>query len=220
MFDVMLDKPPTIQPDIDNPWYYWSAITSCYRGDLYFRYKLLPQVKEAIDLVPWQPESSESLGLELQPAGVPNIEDTNASELGALEAQRQTRTQELLARPGQGKFRDGLIEAYGRRCAVTGCDAVDALEAAHIEPYCESLSNCLPNGLLLRADIHRLFDLDLIGIEPIEPYARIRLSPELLNTSYRDLDGRTLSVPVDESLRPCKERLGKRWMLFQSLCAT
>jgi HNH endonuclease len=64
------------------------------------------------------------------------------------------------------KFRKKLIAAYRGRCAVTDCDAYDALEAAHILPYRGPAFDHVTNGLLRRADIHTLFDLNLIGIEP------------------------------------------------------
>jgi putative restriction endonuclease len=61
-------------------------------------------------------------------------------------------------RVGQGSFRLLITDAYGRRCAVSGERTVPALEAAHIKPYAESGPHAIANGLLLRSDIHRLFD--------------------------------------------------------------
>src|SRR5205823_2979542 len=66
------------------------------------------------------------------------------------------------SRQGQFAFRAALIEAYGGRCAMTGCDILEVLEAAHIVPYRGPSTNAVSNGLLLRADIHTLFDLGLI----------------------------------------------------------
>jgi putative restriction endonuclease len=65
----------------------------------------------------------------------------------------------IAARRGQAAFRAALIDAYGGRCSITGCDAVEALEAAHISPYKGDHTNDVTNGLLLRADLHTLFDL-------------------------------------------------------------
>src|SRR5262249_12779899 len=73
---------------------------------------------------------------------------------------------DIQARRGQEQFRKILIQTY-HHCLITGCEAKDALEAAHIRPYKDEIEGQkLPNGLLLRADIHTLFDLYKIAIEP------------------------------------------------------
>lgn len=82
----------------------------------------------------------------------------------AIENERMRVLRLIDERRGQSAFRANLIAAFQGKCAVTGCDAVDALEAAHIDPYSVSHSNEPSNGLLLRSDIHTLFDLDLIGV--------------------------------------------------------
>ena len=99
----------------------------------------------------------------------------------------------IKARQGQREFRDALIEAYDGKCAVTGCDAVRALEASHIKPHTGPLSNVVSNGLLLRSDIHTLFDLGLIVIHPES--LRVAIDPELQGTSYRQFEGVPISVP-------------------------
>jgi hypothetical protein len=73
---------------------------------------------------------------------------------------------QIVARQGQFAFRSALLEAYQGRCAVTGCDATAALEAAHLRPYRGPDSNTVTNGLLLRADIHTLLDLRLLAPDP------------------------------------------------------
>jgi putative restriction endonuclease len=80
--------------------------------------------------------------------------------------QRRVTARQIRERRGQRAFRDALRRRYGGRCAVTGCTVLDLLEAAHIKPYRGDRDNNPQNGLLLRADIHTLFDLDLLGIEP------------------------------------------------------
>jgi hypothetical protein len=76
---------------------------------------------------------------------------------------------------------------------VTGCDVVQALDAAHISPYLGDQSNHVTNGVLLRADIHTLFDLQLFDLQlfGIEPEAlRLKISASLIGTCFKDLDGR------------------------------
>jgi putative restriction endonuclease len=62
------------------------------------------------------------------------------------------------ARLGQGAFRVLVTEAYERRCAITGERTLPVLEAAHIKPFAESGPHLVSNGLLLRSDLHILFD--------------------------------------------------------------
>lgn len=73
----------------------------------------------------------------------------------------------ILTRRGQPQFRESLLKAYRGACAVTGCTDEPVLEAAHITPHAVEDNYHTSNGLLLRADIHTLFDLQLISVEPI-----------------------------------------------------
>jgi len=129
-----------------------------------------------------------------------------------LQDEREHRLRAIVERRGQPDFRKKLISAYNGRCAVTGCDALAALEAAHIIPYCGKESNHVSNGLLLRADIHTLFDLDLIGLDPKK--LSISLNPVLKNTSYNDLQGRMLALPKQAGAQPNTQAIAKRWKRF------
>ncbi len=106
----------------------------------------------------------------------------------------------ICRRQGQPEFRRKLIEAYSGRCAISGCDAVQTLEAAHIMPYNGPGTNHPANGLLLRADLHVLFDLHLITIDPAT--LKVVLAPSLKNTTYEKYEGKVLSLPPEEILRP------------------
>src|SRR5665648_756690 len=68
-------------------------------------------------------------------------------------------------RLGQGTFRIAVTSAYGA-CAVSGEHSLPALEAAHVRPYADGGVHALPNGLLLRADIHRRFDAGYVTVTP------------------------------------------------------
>lgn len=129
-----------------------------------------------------------------------------------LNDERERRLQEVVQRRGQPEFRAALIEAYGSRCAVTDCDAVSALEAAHITPYLGPKTNHVSNGLLLRADIHTLFDLDLIGIAPDSH--TISVAPAIKATVYAALDGQKLLPPTNAANIPNQEALAQRWGRF------
>jgi predicted restriction endonuclease len=119
---------------------------------------------------------------------------------------------QIVARRGQKKFREQLLEAYSRRCAVTGCDVVDVLEAAHIRPYRGPDSNVVSNGLLLRADLHTLFDLQLISVEPTS--RRVKVSRKLQATLYAELDGVVLRSPMALQDAPPVEALAGPYALF------
>jgi putative restriction endonuclease len=118
---------------------------------------------------------------------------------------RERQIAQVIRRRGQLKFRAALIAAYRGRCIVTDCDAVDALEAAHISAYLGNQSNHLQNGLLLRADLHSLFDLGMLAIEP--KTMKVVLSDALAHTSYADLAGRSIAGPRDPGSAPSPEAL-------------
>ncbi|GAB3552513.1 HNH endonuclease [Spirosoma fluminis] len=80
-------------------------------------------------------------------------------------------------RIGQGAFRLSVIDAYQKRCSITGEKTLPVLEAAHIKPFSESGPNQIANGLLLRSDMHKLFDDGYITVTPdyrVEVSKRIR----------------------------------------------
>jgi hypothetical protein len=106
----------------------------------------------------------------------------------------------IVSRRGQPAFRKVIMTAYSGKCAVTGCDAKEALEAAHITPYMGDQTNHVQNGLLLRADIHTLFDLGLIAVSPID--FRIILHSSLRVGYYGYLDGKMISVPSNKECWP------------------
>ena len=133
-----------------------------------------------------------------------------AEQSGAFDpdAEEDTRQRELRAiaiRQGQPAFRRSLLQAYEQRCAVTDTDVVCCLEAAHILPYVNEARNHVSNGILLRADVHALFDLGLLAIARDH---KILIAPSLRGTEFGQyLAGRRLRVPNDPSARPSDEAL-------------
>jgi hypothetical protein len=99
-------------------------------------------------------------------------------------------------RRGQPAFRSSLLQTYGRRCAFSRYDAEESLEAAHVRPYMGSHTNHVQNGLLLRGDLHTLFDRRLIAIDVDAPQVwRLVLSPTLRDTKYGELQCREVHLP-------------------------
>ncbi len=117
---------------------------------------------------------------------------------------------EVAQRQGQVAFRQALIKAYNFRCAVTGCDAIPALEAAHISPYEGTHSNQVSNGLLLRADIHTLFDLNFLKIDPEN--LKVFIDIEIRDTVYSCFHEKTLVLPREHAYHPNKIALRDRWI--------
>ena len=113
------------------------------------------------------------------------------------------------ARLGQGTFRVAVLDSYSRRCAITGERTVPALEAAHIRPYSRGGVHQVTNGLLLRRDIHTLFDLGYVTVTPkYEFRVSGRIREEYENgREYYALAGRTLRVPEIPDLRPDRDSL-------------
>jgi len=112
-------------------------------------------------------------------------------------------------RLGQATFRIAVLDAYARACAVTGEHSLPALEAVHIRSYANEGPHEIFNGILLRADLHRLFDT---GYMTVTPELHLEISPRLRadynnGRSYYPFQGTRLSVPKDELHRPNKEFL-------------
>lgn len=120
---------------------------------------------------------------------------------------RQKTLAAIVRRRGQDAFRAALLVAYEERCTVTESGVVPTLQAAHIVPYRGEDTNNVTNGLLLRSDVHDLFDLGLLGVDPEE--MTVLLAPALAGSEYAQLAGRPIRLPRAERLRPSRKAL--RW---------
>ncbi len=151
----------------------------------------------------------DGTGRRRGPAG--ELELLSAQELLRCEAQgifdptslidgREKIVASIVRRQGQPKFRAELIDAYSGRCAISDYDVIETLEASHILPYHGPATNRLANGLLLRGDLHTLFDLGLLAIDSSS--MDVLIAPPLLESRYADLAGAKLRLPSDESARP------------------
>jgi len=112
----------------------------------------------------------------------------------------------VLMRPrlGQGTFRVLITDNFDRRCAATGEKALPVLEAAHIRSVAEGGQHRVDNGLLLRSDLHRLFDR---GYLTVDPDYRIHVSGRLRSDFgngelYYPLEGQEIRLPNSAELRP------------------
>ena len=116
-----------------------------------------------------------------------------------------------LSRPDQARFRAELISIYGPRCAVSGCEVEAVLDACHILSHADGGTAAASNGLLLRRDLHSLFDLGLIAVDP--ELLSWRFHDDLLD-HYKDLcAGR--NGPDFESGDTRLDRLATHWRASQ-----
>ena len=146
----------------------------------------------------------------LDMSGMIRVSERDMARLQLVEPQnskdgRQAVIDTIIKRRGHPSFRQALLEAYDFRCAITNFNAVDALEAACIVPFRGKFTHHPSNGLLLRSDLHALFDLGKMAIDTGS--MSVVITDDLMETSYRILVGRPLRYPKDEAHRPSGEAL-------------
>jgi putative restriction endonuclease len=129
----------------------------------------------------------------------------------AMERDRYGEPILITPRMGQGTFRLAVTSAYERACAVTNEHSLPVLEAAHIKPYASGGEHAVRNGILLRSDLHRLFDR---GYMTVTPELHIEISAKLRQDyangrTYYPLHGQSIAVPQSSTDRPDRDLL--RW---------
>lgn len=134
-------------------------------------------------------------------AGLPGMEPQAADRYGTPQI--------LRPRLGQGAFRLAVTDAYERRCAVSGEKTLPILDAAHIRSYGEGGEHDPANGLLLRTDIHRLFDLGYVTVSDDRRFeVSHRLKADFDNgRHYYDLHGMEVRFPQHGFAPPAAEAL-------------
>lgn len=112
-------------------------------------------------------------------------------------------------RLGQGAFRVIVTDAYERRCAITGEKVLPVLQAAHIRPHASDGPNRVDNGLLLRSDLHTLFDRGYMTVAPsLQLEVSRRLHEDFDNgRDYYALHGNPVRVPRKPAARPASHYL-------------
>ena len=110
----------------------------------------------------------------------------------------------VLPRLGQGTFRIAVTDDYLRRCAVTEERTLLVLEAAHIQPYSRHGAHEISNGLLLRTDLHKLFDRGYVTVGPDQRFeVSSRIKEEFENgRDYYAFHGKRIRLPKEPSLHP------------------
>ena len=161
------------------------------------------------------------------PAGGPQVEEeplgdtadstTNLDKAaeGTTDTRLDGENRQIVAiktRRGQPEFRSRLLRAYCGICAISGSAVEPLLEAAHIVPHAVETNYTISNGLLLRADLHTLFDLHLIAIDASRCVA---VSQSLKSTEYAQYRGRPLSsLPSEPDHQPSRDQLKRHYDMF------
>jgi putative restriction endonuclease len=151
----------------------------------------------------WKPNIVQGRGYDLsKEPGATMYRQLQAAlrDLAVQDIDRPRFGQESTIRPrlGQGTFRLLVTDAYERRCAITGERVLPVLEAAHVRPYSEGGEHRIDNGLLLRSDLHTLFDQGYMTIAPdLKVVISRRLKEEFDNgREYYALSDRPVRPPT------------------------
>lgn len=129
------------------------------------------------------------------------------------EDERRRVTAQQVRREQQSLFRSKLLEAYNEACAISGTNVTTVLQAAHINPYRGRRSQIVQNGLLLRADLHLLYDAHLISVTP--DHHDVVLSKRLSSTEYARYESIKLREPFDPAQSPSDELLAIHYEQFR-----
>jgi putative restriction endonuclease len=134
---------------------------------------------------------------------------TGASENTENQGSMYGTPRMVAPRLGQGGFKAFVEEAYARQCAITHHQILPTLQAAHILPVSEGGQHRVDNGLLLRSDVHTMFDRGYLGVD--EEY-RLRVSPRLRTEfgngeEFYSKEGQNIALPLVTRNRPSAEFL-------------
>lgn len=154
------------------------------------------------------PVSAEAEGINFY-SWITN-QDLSEKEMAILRAADELNGEAFVAvqvmrRRHQNEFRKAVMTAYDSKCAATGIGTPNVLQAAHIDPFARSQSHAVTNGILLRADVHLLYDAHLLTIRP--DTGRIVVSDAVKDPSYRILNGEYIRYPKIRECRPDQELL-------------
>src|SRR5690606_9308378 len=136
--------------------------------------------------------------------------DEKANEITIREPKEGYELTLSKVRLGQGAFRVMVIDAYNRKCAISGEKTLPVLESSHIKPFSKSGPHLISNALLLRSDLHKLYDS---GYMTITPDYKVEISKRIHTDfnngkEYYKLHGTTLvNTPTQISSQPAKEFL-------------
>lgn len=150
---------------------------------------------------------------ELDPLESEISKTTKDFELLSINSEKLKKSRLVTERKGQGNFRAIITRAYSNKCCITNEPTPELVEAAHIQSYIDENSNHVKNGLLLRVDLHKLYDNGLLYIDDF--YA-VHVSPEVKSEYYQKLNGKIISLPVNLNEHPSKDALKSKIFEFRN----
>ncbi|MER9171188.1 HNH endonuclease [Mesorhizobium australicum] len=130
-----------------------------------------------------------------------SLSDDTEFLLDELVDERKRQESLLVIREGANDFRRAVLREW-KRCAVTGSTTKEVLDAAHVYRYFGLKTNDIRNGIMLRRDIHSLFDKYLMSFAESGDTLRIVLSQKLKGSEYEKYDGVLVELPQDQKTRP------------------
>jgi len=140
-------------------------------------------------------------------------EQTERDDFNLVNEPREDLQRITNVREGQSEFKGKILRAYNNTCCITGESIPELLEAAHIQEYRNRSSNNVQNGLLLRVDIHRLYDNRLIFIDR---NFVIHISNLITSPQYTQYHGKTIALPDLVNQRPSVTALEARRNEFRN----
>jgi hypothetical protein len=134
---------------------------------------------------------------------------------GPIDERRKIESERVI-RDGAVTFRRDLLRAWRTRCAISCIGVTPVLEAAHIFPYLGTATNDLRNAILLKSDLHILFDAHLLSIEYADDALIVRISKSLMPTAYARYNGRSINLPAELAHQPAAEVVQYHFEKFRS----
>jgi putative restriction endonuclease len=144
--------------------------------------------------------------------------DSGPATIAVVQSLRYGDPTVVRPRLGQGSFRIIVTDTYERRCAITGERTLPVLEAAHIRPYSSGGPHEPENGLLLRSDLHTLFDQGYLTVDAnqLKVVVSNRIREEFENgRDYYQLHGRAIRLPHERDSLPSRDYLAFHNSLFR-----
>lgn len=125
----------------------------------------------------------------------------------SIEDTRKKAQKEIMVREGQKKFRNDAFKRYQHKCVVSGCNVQNVLQAGHIQGYKGKQTNHPANSIVLRVDLHWLYDANLMGIDTDFV---IHIHPSVKDEHYRSFHGQKIEFIHP----PSKEAHYLKWQNF------
>lgn len=187
----------------------WQSQFSWFKNTLEkFDKALRPKLNDITSVGQQYPNSANSISKEIERISSSAVQ-AGSFDPTSVEDARERIVKAIVQRRGQQRFRESLLEAYGGHCCISGCGVEEVLEAAHIIPYRGDKTNHTTNGLLLRSDLHTLFDLGLISVDPKQH--TVSMDRRLSETPYWEYANKKINLPNDKQLWPNTLALTQRW---------